>query len=753
MPGKRFKVDARAMLTWGRDSIKDHTTAVLELVKNSYDAGARIVEVAIHTAPKNEEEPCIRISDDGCGMTSRELTRNWLRIGYSEKLKSKTTRLGRRKTGEKGVGRISADRLGANLELRTQARNAVPVGLNVNWNKFEKAGTDLSKITIPVISKPSFLIPQPSQFDSRKNIFLEAPASRRNSSRLTGTELKITSLRHQWTKSDIEDLRHELSILTPPFERVLDFQVRILNDVDPSLDGVLDSPFYEVAEIEGDFSYSGNAHVEYSLTDRTEKGRIRKHDPITTEWAMFVHAAPTIGNDSPANSIPKCGPLDVKLLFYPRLAETLRGTDLTVTELKEFLDTNTGIKVYRDNVRVMPYGSVGRPEGDWLGLGDRKARNPAGPGRIDFRVSPNQLVGAVFLTRDGNPRIVDTSGREGLIHSDEFNELKSFLLSGCLPTVEAHYHKLYSARKKEEDEFSPRESVREVNESLDELVSNLRIVEAELPKKASRQVELLRDQISLSRERLKLLQKSSEELASQATIYRGLATLGITAATFGHETEITLDSCLASINTAHALMASGTDSRNEVLEELAKAIEYGKRISAWGAFALKRVRRDKRQKRRTNINLLIGELVKGLEPAFSASNIKIRESYEAVEGDTFPMDIESVALNLMTNAYYFSKLGKKERVVSVVLRNARREGENGFELMVGDSGPGVRASIRDQVWEPLFSTKVDIDGRPFGTGLGLSIVDSVVRDLGGTRSVDSEPRLEGARFKIWLRLG
>src|SRR6266487_4928903 len=113
MAGKHFKVDARAMLTWGRDSIKDHTTAVLELVKNSYDAGAKIVEVSICATPQDQSKRLIRIADDGVGMTSRQVDRNWLRIGYSEKLKARTARFGRRKTGEKGVGRISADRLGA----------------------------------------------------------------------------------------------------------------------------------------------------------------------------------------------------------------------------------------------------------------------------------------------------------------------------------------------------------------------------------------------------------------------------------------------------------------------------------------------------------------------------------------------------------------------------------------------------------------------------------------------------------------
>lgn len=117
---KHFSVDARAMLTWGRESIKDHTTAVLELVKNSYDAAATIVEVQIWTNLFAEGGPHIRIVDDGVGMSATDVENNWLRLGYSAKREDRFTARGRRRTGEKGVGRISADRLGRfwNCDLR-----------------------------------------------------------------------------------------------------------------------------------------------------------------------------------------------------------------------------------------------------------------------------------------------------------------------------------------------------------------------------------------------------------------------------------------------------------------------------------------------------------------------------------------------------------------------------------------------------------------------------------------------------------
>src|SRR5690348_15044011 len=119
MPVKHFCIDARAVLALGRESIKEHTTALVELVKNSYDAGARVVEVEVHAAGGNRTEAFIRIADDGCGMTDDDITKRWLRIGYSEKRTNRYTEANRRKTGEKGIGRISADRLGNHLEVRS----------------------------------------------------------------------------------------------------------------------------------------------------------------------------------------------------------------------------------------------------------------------------------------------------------------------------------------------------------------------------------------------------------------------------------------------------------------------------------------------------------------------------------------------------------------------------------------------------------------------------------------------------------
>ena len=748
---KHFSVDARAMLTWGRESIKDHTTAVLELVKNSYDAGASIVEVQIWTGLFADGGPHIRIADDGVGMSAEDVEHHWLRLGYSAKREDKFTARGRRRTGEKGIGRISADRLGAVLELRSQAALQPPVGLRVNWNEFELPGRDLGVIDIQELEDIAFSIPQPSPWDKRTEVFGTAPGAVSNSPNRPGTELLVRELRQDWDAQDVQELRRLLSLLTSPFEGVKDFQVRIDNDVDPACNGVVPSPLLASAAIEADFSLGSSGRVTGSITYRAPQSRRRINIPVAVPFDQLVHPKPRPGTQtSPAALVERLGPVSVRLLFYPQRAETVRGLDLDLTDLREFLKSNAGVRVYRDGIRVPPYGDQGRPEGDWLALGDRKARNPAGPARPDFRVSPYQLVGAVFIGRDANPELVDTSGREGLVAGDALGMLKSFLI-GCLTRLEAQYHELFTSGSKVSSDRapSPRDTVDELRVELSDLASKIKNAERSLPQRVPNESKEVIQQLAAAGVKLKRADKAFEELSSQAAVSRTLATIGIAAATFGHETQRGLDSMRATLEAASLLLKNG-ENPEDVLSELEKAIRESERVSAWGAFALGRVRRDRRVRRTTDIAALVNDVLDEIVPAMEASSITLSRDLETVRARVFAMDIECVTINLLTNAYYFTKQSSRERCIVVRLRQRKDQGRRGFDLVVADTGPGVAKAIRERIWDPLFTTKTDESGKEIGTGLGLALVNAVVHDMEGTRTIDEDPKLRGARFAVWF---
>ncbi|MDR0393904.1 MAG: ATP-binding protein, partial [Tannerella sp.] len=247
---KNFKVDARTIIHLGRESIKDHTTALLELVKNSYDADASIVEVEIY---KRETFDKIRIADDGTGMTESDIDDSWLRIGFSEKRKIKMSPKGRRKTGEKGIGRLSTDRLGEELQIISIAngengKHLTTNGIRINWELFNKDNQELTGVPIEVIENPMAILPLAKKVD-------------------TGTELIISKLRQDWTKENVEALCNELSILTPPFSETKDFEIFLKTDIAPEFNGKISPPDFVRPEIELNLEYDAVlTEVRYNIT-------------------------------------------------------------------------------------------------------------------------------------------------------------------------------------------------------------------------------------------------------------------------------------------------------------------------------------------------------------------------------------------------------------------------------------------------------------------------------------------------------
>jgi hypothetical protein len=723
---KKFTIDARAILTLGRDSIKDHTTALIELVKNSYDADATNVLIEIFCKGSKK---FIRIADNGCGMDEDTVDKKWLRIGYSDKRVDKFSKMSRRKTGEKGIGRISADRLGSILMLKTKSAQSNVFGLSVNWDDFNVEGKDLSSIAIKTLDAPIIKLPS-------KNA-------------ITGTELTIEKLRQRWTIGDIENLYNELSILTPPFEKVEDFEITLRTDVTNEFNGKIKSPFYQAAEIELTAEIKGET-IAYSIKGRdSDQGEKKQREEI--KWNELLQVLQGTNDKSDSYKSPTFGPTKVKLLFYPRKeSSVLEGTALRLSDLREFLDKNVGVKIYRDGIRVKPYGNPDDSEGDWLGLAERKTRDPAGIARPTWRVGANQLVGAVFVGRDSNPHLVDSSSREGLIQGESFNQLRAFVM-GCLRLLETYRHKVVSEKEKSTaQKASPSEDMTVLHKELTVLKKDLVEMKTKMPNASSKPVNRALDQVTTVTEKIKKTEKSLEELVSQTRVLRGLATIGIASAVFGHETQSSMSEFIVATNAAGRLLAKDPPKLAIALEEIEKAKKYAKQVSAWGAFALTRVQRDKRRRKRINISKVISDTIKDVDAVFKGSNIDIEPYLPTVEGRTFAMDIEAILLNLLTNAYTACQQKGRVRKISVSIKESKVKDIKGVEMIVADSGPGINSKFISRIWDPLFTTKVDKEGKEIGTGLGLSIVNSIVDDLKGTKAVDSDPGLGGARFKIWI---
>ena len=209
----KFKVSTGLKNILGQDLITSDNIAILELVKNSYDAFATNVLITF-------EKDSIIIADNGKGMSLKDIQDKWLFVGYSAKSDgtedvSYRSKFKRHYAGAKGIGRISCDRLGSEVWLTTRSADSNTVELiHVDWNKFEKSQKkEFDKISV--------------EHESRIEKYIFPGGS------FTGTEIRITGFRPdstEWSRERIKELRKSLEKMINPFSGTEDFKIEIKAD-------------------------------------------------------------------------------------------------------------------------------------------------------------------------------------------------------------------------------------------------------------------------------------------------------------------------------------------------------------------------------------------------------------------------------------------------------------------------------------------------------------------------------------------
>lgn len=732
----RFRTDAGTIAHLGRESIKDHTTAVIELVKNGYDADAEKVDIDIII---DGSDSYIRIVDTGTGMTKEEVINNWLRIGFSTKRVNKKSKKERRKTGEKGIGRLSADRLGSTISLVTKSESSDIFGLEINWDDFNKQGVDLLLIPFKKIDSPEINLPNKSN---------------------TGTEIIIRNLRNNWSESDLRRLYEELSILTSPFKVVKDFLINIKTNINTEYKGDIKPKEHLEPEVELNVYYDGTSEeISYFISDKYGFGDRKVEKKIS--WKLLSQKSSKKGELNYLNDFkkfdisedkPSCGPVMFDLMFYPRESALVKGTGFTLKQLKEYLEFNGGVKIYRDNISVKPYGFSGKDGEDWLNLGDRQAQNPAGIGRQDWMVKNNQMIGAIYINRDENAKLEDSAAREGLVHNEAYFDLRALILCG-VRLLELHRHNIHKNIEKP-GSTTPKKSHKRILDEYKEELEKLKLELSELRKQAEANNHIYVLDASKNVDAILVKTESTEkiieEILNENRTLGGLATVGIASAVFGHETQMSISQFKMANEEAIESLNEKPPNIGDALEELNDAREYSKHVSEWGSFALTRIKRDKRKKRLTDIKGLLTKTIKEMSTAFNVRGIKISTKMDDVMAKTFPMDIETIIINLLTNSYSACLHNDSIRKIEIGLKSKMIDDRDGFEIIVSDSGNGIHEDFTEIIWEALYTTKTDEKGNEIGTGLGLTIVQSIIDDLEGQREVGNDPNLKGARFAIWL---
>ena len=133
-----IRVHARALAALGRDLVTDEVVAVMELVKNSYDALATSVEVRVFPDGNSPGEAgYIEVADDGHGMDYETIRDVWCVIATPSRAETLVAESGSRAravTGEKGLGRLAAARLGDDIRVRTRKSGFPALEFSLNWS-------------------------------------------------------------------------------------------------------------------------------------------------------------------------------------------------------------------------------------------------------------------------------------------------------------------------------------------------------------------------------------------------------------------------------------------------------------------------------------------------------------------------------------------------------------------------------------------------------------------------------------------
>tara|TARA_R110002051_G_scaffold142429_1_gene215629 strand:+ start:3154 stop:5697 length:2544 start_codon:yes stop_codon:yes gene_type:complete len=826
MAKKPFKVSARTARLIGRENVANADGAIIELVKNCYDADSKIcivyLDIRYDSIPKElgasrykqfERETtnelgvsfiesayeknssktntvyCIKkdtddnvlseleyffksknslyIIDAGEGMTEEVIDNHWMTIGTNNKLDDFITTSGRIKAGAKGIGRFALDRLGSLCNMVTLPivdKKVSFTGFNwkVDWEDFDGEGVSINQVEAE-FEKIENLKYDRHIISLMPDIRVSSIITKNNTEFAKGTLLKVSELRDWWTKSQIDKLYNNLEILTPP-GHTQKFDVYLFNKKNKNEYGKIQNEDFKNfdyrvdAKVNSDKTVNIKIHREefqLSLIDqdlfKRNQMKLPPFDLSTFRNGIFqidttiFDLLPQLEGSNKEYVADKIGALDFSFYFMKmnssrKLKEKFSYKGFSPRQRDEWYKRFGGIRVFRDNFRVRPYGELGSSSFDWLLLGERKAQSPAGVTKKGggYKVSPNQVAGTVNITRVDNLEFKDKSSREGFQENETFDVLKELLLA-IISRFELDRHTVM----REMDLF-----FRDKNEN-EAAMSDAESMSEDQPEDKNKSKEDYKDERETFKKAYNSIKHDYEDVQEEVKLLRALATTGLLVTSFAHEFETIknqmerrtnyLKSSLKKLLNEEELNET-IESRNNPFKRLENFKKYDNKLKHWLDFSLAAVRKDKRNTKPVNIKSFLSEFKSDWNEVLQTRKVKLNittTNEKLLEFTVFVIDIESVFNNLLINSFdAFDRknfIGKRVVDINVDLITDFEDEQDYLVIDYKDSGPGLKNSILNPyaILRAGYTTKLNKDNEPIGTGLGMYIIDSVVEYYSG----------------------
>lgn len=695
-----FNVDAYTARLIGRENVSKLEGAVIELVKNTYDADASCCVLYY-----DKRENVLYLADNGCGMTALTIQKHWMTIGRSSKKNTFVSNKGRIQTGEKGIGRFALDRIADRCQMLTgTVDNRTKLLWTVDWDSFSvgknitEIGAELEETTV---SFEQFM----SGCSNREVVNLI-----RNKWKQNGTIFKLTHLRDVWNDELLRTIRESLASLIP-YELSSIYKIYCFNNTDTE----------EKAEVFSDLeSFSYDYKIEFSVSDGVEKDVNVKlwrneydfgndEDTILKKVGLyeeknFFHNVP-IENEYPFHEIVPGASEELQnkigtfsgVLYFAKRTQTKKDQERfyqkDITGRMDVRDTFGGIKLYRDNFRVRPYGDPKSSAYDWLQLARRKTGSPAGVASDGlWRVSADQMLGSIFISRV-NVALPDQSNREGIVETPEFRLLQEFL-KGILSILEkdrqyvcrilaAAYEKEHPVKWIQDD--INRKAEKQKKEKKKRNNNSTKHTESKSDREQSSEKSVDPEYAKIA---LDAKDEQIEELENENKMLRVLATTGIVTNTYIHEFK-TLSHRLS----MKIRMAKDAIEKDQDMEEACNYINQANQIregfNSWFQVTIEAVKKDKRRRRKVDIIPVIQAAVDSWNKTLQSKHIDVifkEEHKKEIYLRCFPYEIDTIISNLITNSTAsFDKVRTKERKIYI---EAKEENEY-IRIDYSDTGVGL----------------------------------------------------------------
>lgn len=652
-----FAITPRVIAHLGEDLIKNENIALVELVKNSYDAQATFCEVKFFFI--GDELSKITITDDGVGMDLDTIENAWLVIGTDNKKKQlEHPSSGRLPLGEKGIGRLGVHKLGRKIHIQTHKIGYNEVVIDIDWSKLEKANS-IDDFPIQVTEQNPSSLPIPH-----------------------GTKITISDLKGDWNRRKLRNVYRDLASLNSPFnERTDSFVVEVKSNTNvfeglPPISDILKVAMYRGhCVIDGDeikdFYYQFTPWESLSNIQGREVRSLSEED-------KYLKRRKDIATSRNRNKIVledfslsdyKIGKIILDFFIFEKDTAVFSFMNMERTILNSYLRENSGVRVYRDGVRIYNYGEK---DSDWLSLDLNRLK------RAGDNISNNIIIGSVGISRRESTDLKEKTNREGFIENEAyfaFVDAVTYALDLITRYRNTDKRRLINVYKKDKRVIEP-------------VLSDLNSA-----------VEIIKDKVSDEKARediLHYLNRVNDQYIEVRDILIRSANAGLNLGGVIHDMEKQVDALISCIE----------NNNFESVKNIALNLEHI--ISGYTVFL------KKTSIKTMNVSTIVSAVIDNNKFRFADHRIKIYSNRKNVDFEAKLSQTESIGAltNLIDNSiYWVSQSRQDDRKIYVYITD---EIDNYISIVVCDNGCGFKMPP-EQALRPF------ITGKPLNTGMGLGL--------------------------------